>query len=217
MIVVCQTGTEDPLAQALFLIEETEENVQITGMGDMVGMRMVPMGEVSFNNTRVSEANRVGEESRGHAYLKAFMNEMRIETGAMGVGIAQGALDRALEYSRKREQFGRTIGSFDVIRNKLADMAMNTELARWAVYRAAWLLDAGKPDLQATLTAKHIGAKTAYVVAHDAVQIHGGLGYMRESSIEHYFRDAKVLDLFMEPGQIQKNLVADQLLGERRK
>ena len=186
-------------------------------MGDMVGMRMIPMDEISFLSSKIPESNRIGEENRGRDYLMDFFGEMRIETAAMAVGIAQGALDRSLEYSKKREQFGRNIATFDVIRNKIADMFMNTELARLAVYKAAWSFDAGKPDPQAMLLAKHICAKTAYSVAFDAVQIHGGLGYMKESDIEHYFRDAKVLDIFLEPGQIQKDLVADHLLGERRR
>ncbi len=217
LIVACQTGAEDPFAQSVLVLDDFGEDIQVTGMGDMVGMRMIPMDEVSFHTTRIPETNRIGEENRGHGYLMDFFNEMRVETGAMGVGIAQGALDRALEYSTKREQFGRSIATFDVIRNKLADMFMNTELARLAVYRAAWAFDAGKPDPRAMLLAKHIGAKTAYEVAFEAVQIQGGLGYMKESAIEHYFRDARVLDLFLEPGQIQRTLMADHLLGERRR
>ena len=217
LIVICQTGADDPFAQSVLLLEDMEEGIQVTSMGGMVGMRMIPMDEVSFHSPGIPEANRIGEENRGHHYLMDFFHEMRIETGAMGVGIAQGALDRALDYSKKREQFGRSIATFDVIRNKLADMFVNTELARLAVYRAAWSFDSGRPDPQAMVMAKLIGAKTAYGVAFDAVQIHGGLGYMKESAIEHFFRDAKVLDLFLEPGQIQRDMVADHMLGERRR
>ena len=138
---------------------------------------------------------------------------MRIITGAMGIGIAQGGLDKALEYSKKRKQFGNTIASFDVIRNKLADMYIDVEMARLITYKAAWSFDTGKPDSRAILMSKMIASKAAYRNAYEAVQIHGGYGYMTEGHIEHFYRDAKVLDLFLEPGYIQRNMLADHLLG----
>jgi len=217
LMVACQTGTDDPRSQSVFLLEHGLEGLQITGRGDQVGMRMVSLDEVSFHCDGIPEESRIGQEHRGHAYLLDFFNEMRIEIGAMAVGIGQGALDRALEYSRKREQFGRAIATFDVIRNKLADMLVNMEMARLVTYRAAWSFDTGSPDLPAMLMAKLVGTSAAYRVAFDALQIHGGLGYMKETPIEHFFRDAKVLDLFMGSGQGQRAMLADHLLGERKR
>ena len=217
LIVACQTGKDDPRSQSIFLLESGQEGLQVTGMGDRVGMRMISLDEVSLHCPEIPEDNRIGQEHFGHSYLLDFFDVMRIEIGAMGVGIGQGALDRALEYSKKREQFGRTIATFDAIRNKLADMLVNTELARLVTYRAAWSWDSGRPDHRALLMAKLMGSTMAYRVAFDALQIHGGLGYMKESPIEHFFRDAKVLDLFLESGQIQRNMLADLMLGERKR
>jgi len=187
--------------------------IEVSSMGEKLGMRLIPVDQVSFTNVRVPQENTIGQEETGHFQLRDFFNEMRIETGAMGIGIAQGGLDRALEYSKKREQFGKAIINFDVIRNKLADMYMESEMARLITYKAAWSFDTGKPDNRSIIMSKMIASKTAYRITYEAVQIHGGYGYMTESHIEHFYRDAKVLDLFLEPGQIQRNMLADQITG----
>ena len=215
MIVVCQTRLDDPLAQSVFLVERDAEGVEVSPMGEKVGMRMVPSDLVSFTGVIVPHENRVGEEDRGYYQIKDFFDEMRIETGAMGLGLAQGGLDKALEYSKSREQFGRAIAKFDDIRNKLADMYMDIEMARLIAYKAAWSLDNGRPDNGAILMSKMIATKTAYRVTNDAVQIFGGFGYMKESHIERFYRDARVLELFLEPVQIQRNMLADQIIGKR--
>ena len=215
MIVVCQTRLDDPLAQSVLLVERDAEGVEVSSMGEKVGMRMVPSDQVSFTGVIVPHENRVGEEDKGYYQIKGFFDEMRIETGAMGLGLAQGGLDKALEYSKSREQFGRTIAKFDDIRNKLADMYMDIEMARLVVYKAAWSLDNGRPDNGAILMSKMIATKTAYRVTNDAVQIFGGFGYMKESHIERFYRDARVLELFLEPVQIQRNMLADHIIGKK--
>jgi alkylation response protein AidB-like acyl-CoA dehydrogenase len=214
IIVVCQTGLDTPHAQTVILLKRETDGVEVSSMGEKVGMRMVPVDQVAFANARVPAENIVGQEDKGYFQLQDFFYEMRIKTGAMGIGIAQGGLDKALEYSKKREQFGRPITSFDAIRNKLADMYMDVEMARLIAYKAAWSFDQGKPDSQAILMSKMISSQTAYKTTYDAVQIHGGYGYMTEGQIEHFYRDAKVLDLFIEPGHIQRNMLADYILGE---
>ena len=215
MIVACQTRLDDPLAQSVFLVERDAEGVEVSSMGEKVGMRMVPSDQVSFTGVIVPHENRVGEEDKGYYQIKDFFDEMRIETGAMGVGLAQGGLDKALEYSKSREQFGREIAKFDDIRNKLADMYMDIEMARLITYKAAWSLDNGRPDNGAILMSKMIATKTAYRVTNDAVQIFGGFGYMKEGHIERFYRDARVLELFLEPVQIQRNMLADQIIGKK--
>jgi len=215
MVVVCQSKSEDPYAQSVILLEAKADNVEAVSMGKRMGMRMVPMDRVSFNHVRALKKNKIGQEDKGYWQLKEILGEMRIEAGAMGVGIAQGGLDRALDYGKKREQFGKTIVNFDAIRNKLADMYMDVELARLVTYKAAWAFDHGKPDYRYSLMAKSVASRTAYKVTYDALQIHGGLGYMTESHIEHFFRDAKVLDLFLEPGKIQRRQLAEEIIGKR--
>ena len=214
IIVVCQTEMDNPRAQCVFLCERQRDGIKVCSMGEKLGMRMVPVHQVVFTDASVPTENIIGPEDAGYDQLQDFFGEMRIETAAMGVGIAQGALDRAVEYSKKREQFGRAIISFDTIRNKLADMYMETEMARLITYKAAWSFDTGRPDTRANLMARIITSKTAYRVSYEAVQIYGGYGYMTEGHIEHFYRDAKALGLFLEPGQIQRNMLADQIAGQ---
>ncbi len=216
MIVACQTDPDDPHAQSFFLVEREIEGIEISSMGEKVGMRMIPMDVVTLMGVSVSQENRIGGEDRGLFQLRDFFNEMRIKIGAMGTGIAQGALDKALEYSKKREQFGKPIASFGAVRNKLTDMYIDIEMARLITYKAAWSFDKGKPDSRAILMSKMIASKAAYKTTYDAVQIYGGYGYMTEGHIEHFYRDAKVLELFLEPGQIQRNMLADHITGKAR-
>ena len=156
ILVVCQTKTDTPHAQTVILIEKEIDGVEISSMGEKVGMRMIPIDQVAFDNVRVPAENIVGQEDNGYFQIANFFNEMRIKTGAMGIGIAQGGLDKALEYSKKREQFGKPIASFDAISNKLADMHIDVEMARLITYKAAWSFDKGKPDTRAILMSKMI-------------------------------------------------------------
>jgi len=213
IIAVCQTRPDTPNAQTVILLEREIDGLEVSSMGEKVGMRMIPVDQIAFTNVRVPAENIIGQEDTGYFQLQNFLNEMRIKTGAMGIGIAQGGLDKALEYSKKREQFGKLIASFGAVRNKLADMYIDVEMARLITYKAAWSFDTGVPDDRAILMSKMIASKAAYKTTYDAVQIYGGYGYMTEGHIEHFYRDAKVLDLFLEPGQIQRNMLADHILG----
>jgi len=214
IIVVCQTKLDDQFGQSAILVETKADGVDVVSMGEKMGMRMIPVDQVSFTNARIPQENLIGKEDGGYLHLRDFLNEARIETAAMGVGIAQGGMDRALEYSKKREQFGRAIVTFEVIRNKLADMYADVELARLMTYKAAWLFDRGEPDIRCSLMSKMVATGAAYRVTNDALQIHGGQGYMTEGHIEHYYRDAKVLDLFLEPGQSQRSMLANEITGK---
>jgi alkylation response protein AidB-like acyl-CoA dehydrogenase len=214
IIVVCQTKLDDQFGQSAILVETKADGVDVVSMGEKMGMRMIPVDQVSFTNARIPQENLIGKEDGGYFHLRDFLNEARIETAAMGVGIAQGGVDRALEYSKKREQFGRAIVTFEVIRNKLADMYADVELARLMTYKAAWLFDRGEPDIRCSLMSKMVATGAAYRVTNDALQIHGGQGYMTEGHIEHYYRDAKVLDLFLEPGQLQRSILANEITGK---
>ncbi|HDH87334.1 MAG TPA: acyl-CoA dehydrogenase [Desulfobacteraceae bacterium] len=216
IIVVCQTRPDTPNAQVVILLERKIDGIEVSSMGEKVGMRMIPVDQVAFTNVRVPAENIIGQAGTGYFQLQNFLNEMRIKAGAMGIGIAQGGLDKALEYSRKREQFGKPIASFGAVRNKLADMYIDVEMARLITYKAAWSFDTGAPDDRVILMSKMIASKAAYRNAYEAVQIYGGYGYMTEGQIEHFYRDAKVLDLFLEPGQIQRNILADHITGKAR-
>lgn len=213
VVVVCQAESGDPARQSVFLVPMDSKGINRANMGEKLGMRMIPMQSVSFQDVVVAGKDLVGQEGKGHPYVRAFMDTARVEAAAAGVGIAQGAFDRALDYAKKREQFGKAIVTFDPVKNKLADMATRVEMARWAVYRAASWVDQKKPEGRWTILAKMVAAKAALEVASDAVQIHGGYGYMTEGVVEHFYRDAKALDLFMESGSIEKSLLGDLIAG----
>jgi len=213
VLVVCQAESNGPEEQSIFLLTKDAKGIEQAGMGDRLGMRMIPMQTVSFHRVAVTGQDLVGQEGKGSSYLREFLNTARVEAGAAGVGIAQGAFDRALDYARKREQFGKAIITFDPIKNKLADMVTRVEMARGLVYRAATCLDQKRPEDRWTLLAKMTASKAALEVANDAIQIHGGYGYMTEGQVEHFYRDAKTLDLFMESGSIEKSMLADQIAG----
>jgi alkylation response protein AidB-like acyl-CoA dehydrogenase len=215
IMVACQVNPGDPKAQVILMVDRESEGVEVAGMGKKVGMRMIPSDRLFFNGVRIAEDQVVGNDQKGYAHLQDFLNEIRIEAGAMGAGIARGGLDKAMDYAKKREQFGRSIVHFDAVRNKLADMYMEAEMARLAAYQAAWAFDHGDRDLRSSLLAKAVGARAAYNVTHDALQIYGGFGYMTEGQIEHFYRDAKVLDLFLEPNRIQRGLLADDITRRR--
>jgi alkylation response protein AidB-like acyl-CoA dehydrogenase len=213
VLVVCQAESGEPAGQSVFLAPRDSKGLEPAGMGDKLGMRMIPMQTLTFRRVVVTGKDLVGQEGKGSSQLREFLNTARVEAGAAGVGIAQGAFDRALDYARKREQFGKAIVTLEPIKNKLADMVARVEMARWMVYRAASCLDQRKPEDRWTILAKMIASKAALEVASDALQIHGGYGYMSEGQVEHFYRDAKALDLFMESGSIEKSMLGDQVAG----
>jgi len=214
IVVVCQAESGESAGQSAFLLTRGSKGLEQESVGDKLGMRMIPMQNVSFHGVAVTARNLIGEEGKGASYLREFLNTARVEAGAAAVGIAQGAFDRSLDYAKKREQFGKAIVTFDPIKNKLADMLVKVEAARGIVYRAALLLDQKKAEDRWPILAKMVAARAALEVANDAVQIHGGYGYMTEGHVEHFYRDAKALDLFMESGSIEKSLLGDQIAGK---
>ncbi|MDD5206671.1 MAG: acyl-CoA/acyl-ACP dehydrogenase [Desulfobacterales bacterium] len=213
VLVLCQTGDEEE-GQTALLLDGDIQGKDVSVRREKLGMRMVPMNDVSFS-VQVPAENLIGGKREGGRALESFLNAIRIECGAMGVGIAQGALDRAIEYSKRREQFGRQIGAFEVIRNRLSDMFVSVVMARHILYHAALSMDQGKPEQRLILMTKRAACRAALDVANSALQIHGGYGYMTEGQIEHFYRDAKALDLFTEPGSRQRSLLAEEITSWR--
>jgi alkylation response protein AidB-like acyl-CoA dehydrogenase len=215
LIVICRTDSNRSPSESALLIDEINGDVERGGMGETLGMRMIPMGRLRFRETMVPLENRIGKAGEGWPYLRGFIGEVGIKLGAVGIGIAWGALDRAVDYAKKRDQFGRKIIRFDAIREKLVDMFMELESARLTVYKAAWGFDTGNPDHRCALASKIVGAKAALKASHDAVQIHGAFGYMKEGHVERFYRDAKALDLFLESGYSLRDRLADEIAGKR--
>jgi len=214
IIVLCQLNNPEFDEQVALIVEKNSEGPAVSMMGGQMGMRMVPMVSLTFNNLKVPHENLIGDEGNGRFQFINFLNEMRIEVSAMGIGIAQGAFDLALTYSKQRVQFDQKIASFEAIRNKLADMVTRIEMARLLTYKAAWDFDQNGGNVMLNCMAKMISAETAFEVADDALHIFGGYGYIVENQIEHFYRDARMVNTFGEVGRTQKKLIANKVIGK---
>lgn len=193
------------------IVPTDAEGVTITSNYDKMGVRGSDTAEIVLQNVRVPKTNLLGDPTQGFKQFMSTLDGGRISIGALGVGIAQAALDKALNYAKERTQFGKAIASFQAIQFKLADMAMEVELARNMVLKAAWLKDKGKSFSKEAAFAKLFATETAVRSAEEAIQIHGGYGYMREYEVERYLRDAKLLVIGEGTSEIQRLVIARQL------
>lgn len=213
IIITAVTGKREDgrnIISAIIVPTDTE-GVKITSNYDKMGVRGSDTAEVVLENVRVPKENLLGDPKAGFKQFLSTLDGGRISIGALGVGIAQAALDKSLAYAKERKQFGKSISSFQAIQFKLADMAMEVELARNMVLKAAWLKDQGKPFSKEAAFAKLFATETAVRAADQAIQIHGGYGYMREYEVERYLRDAKLLVIGEGTSEIQRVVIARQL------
>jgi alkylation response protein AidB-like acyl-CoA dehydrogenase len=214
-IVLCQTDFKvDPprRGQSAIIVEKGTPGYTTSDVGEKMGNTMVPTGELSFNDVRVPVSNLVGQENRGFYQAMNLFNELRIEVAAQALGIAQGAFDRTLDYVKQRKQFGKRLNEFQVTRHKLADMVIKIETARLMVYKAAWSFDQGDVDQKSISIAKAYAGRVAVEVADEAIQLHGGYGYMLEYEVERFYRDARITEIYGGTREIQKNTIARAIL-----
>ncbi|ARU62048.1 acyl-CoA dehydrogenase [Tumebacillus avium] len=175
---------------------------------EKLGLKGSNTAEIILDNVRVPKENVLGTVDNGFIQFMKTLDGGRISIGALSVGIAQAALDASLQYAQERKQFGQSISKFQAIQFKLADMAMNIELARTAVHKAAWLKDQGKPFGKEAAMAKLFASEICMRACDQAVQIHGGYGYMKEYPVERYFRDAKLMEIGEGTSEIQRIVIA---------
>jgi short/branched chain acyl-CoA dehydrogenase len=176
-----------------------------------VGWRASDTHELSFSDCRVPEENLLGDVGKGYAQFLQTLDDGRIAVAALGTGLAQGCLDESIKYAKERQAFGRAIGALQAIQFKLADMKVAVETARLATYRAAWLRDQGRPYKADAALAKLYASEIAVTSAREAVQIHGGYGYMEEFPVARYYRDAKVLEIGEGTSEIMRWIIARDL------
>jgi alkylation response protein AidB-like acyl-CoA dehydrogenase len=176
-----------------------------------IGWHASDTRELSFNDCRVPEENLLGEVGAGYKQFLQTLDDGRIAIAALAVGLAQGCLDESVRYAKERHAFGRPIGAFQGLQFKIADMRVGVELARLAVYRAAWLQMQGRPFKAEASIAKLYATEMAVTAARDAVQVFGGYGYIEESPVARYYRDAKVLEIGEGTSEIQRLLIARDL------
>jgi butyryl-CoA dehydrogenase len=213
-LVFCQTDrARGHHGISAFIVEKGTPGFAVSKTEDKLGIRASDTAELVFDDCRVPAANRLGEEGQGFRIAMGTLDGGRIGIAAQAVGIATGAYEKALAYARERRSFGVPIGQHQMVQWMLADMATAIEGARLLTLRAATLKDAGKPYTMAAAMAKLFAAETAMKVTTDAVQVHGGYGFIKEYEVERYFRDAKITQIYEGTSQIQKLVIARDLLG----
>ncbi|KYG92271.1 acyl-CoA dehydrogenase [[Bacillus] sp. KCTC 13219] len=181
---------------------------------EKMGLNASNTTELILENVVVPEENLLGTKGNGFKQFLQTLDGGRIGIAAMAVGIAQGALNKAVQYAKERKQFGKAIADFQATQFKLADMAVKVEIARTYVYKAAWLKDQGRPFSKEAAIAKYYASEMAMEVCDEAIQIHGGYGYMREYEVERYMRDAKLLEIGEGTSEVQKLVIARHILTD---
>ncbi|WP_246983265.1 acyl-CoA dehydrogenase family protein [Halorientalis marina] len=217
-VVLCRT---DPEAEGRYngfsqiIVESDRDGFEADKITGKLGIRASDTAELIFDDVRVPEENLVGNRGMGFLQQMQFFDETRTQVAAQGVGIAKGAADRALEYAQEREQFGQPIAKFQAIQHKLATMFTDLEAARNLTYKSAWSVDNRDEQLTTLASmAKEYASRVAVDVANEAVQIHGGAGYVDDFDVERFYRDAKITQIYEGTTEIQKNIIARELLGK---
>jgi len=212
LAITAITGEENGKKEISAIIVPTDaEGFTIIDNYEKMGLNASNTTELVLENVRVPKTNLLGKKGYGFKQFLVTLDGGRIGIGSMAVGIAQAAFDRALRYSKERKQFGKSLSEFQITQFKLADMAMKIELARTMVHKAAWLKDQGRPFTKEASMCKLYASEIAMQVADQAVQIHGGYGYMKEYEVERYMRDAKLLEIGEGTSEVQRMVIARQI------
>ena len=195
-----------------FVIEKGTPGLSTGKKEDKLGIRASDTCELYFKNCRIPAENRIGEEGQGFKIAMKALGGGRIGIAAQALGLARAALEAAVSYAKERKQFGKAIGEFGAIQNKLADMATEIDAARMLIWRAAKLKDEGKNYTRESSMAKLFASSTAMKAATECVQIHGGYGYMQEYGVERLMRDAKITQIYEGTSEIQQLVIGKDLL-----
>lgn len=217
-IVAMTDKSKGARGASTFIVEKGTPGFTFGKKEDKMGIRASSTRELIFTDCKVPQENLLGKEGQGFILAMKTFDKSRPGIGAQAVGIAQGALDAAVKYAKERKQFGKSISSFQGIQFMLADMATEIEAARALVYASAREIDHGKKDIgKDSAMAKLFASDVAMKVTTDAVQIFGGYGYMKEYPVEKYMRDAKITQIYEGTNQIQRNIIALELIKEAAK
>ena len=216
--VTCITDPKAPKYKnmSIILVDDLKDrkDVQITDLGRKMGINSSITCEIGFNDCHVPVSNLLGKEGNGFKQAMMFFDVTRIMVAAMSIGIAQGAFDRALAYIKVRKQFDQPIAALGVTQFKIAEMATKIEASRNMVHKAACCIDKGEPDPTLSAMAKWYSARTAVEVCDEAIQLHGGYGYMHEMDVERFYRDAKIQEIYEGTREIEKHTIARAIIGK---
>ncbi len=217
VLVYCLTHPEETSRSkrhSILLVETDRPGYKADRIHRKMGIRASDTANLYFNNVRVPKENLVGVEGNGFSQLMKFFDHSRSYVAAHGVGLAQGAMEQAINYVKKRKQFGKTIASFQVTQFKIAEMATLIETARSLVHKTCWNLDRGNIDSQLSAMAKWWACNVAVRVVDEALQLHGGYGYLEDYPIERFYRAAKILELYEGTKEIDKMMIGRRILGQ---
>jgi alkylation response protein AidB-like acyl-CoA dehydrogenase len=195
-----------------FILEKGVPGFRVGKKENKLGMRASATGELVFTDCRVPESQLLGKRGEGFIDSLRILDGGRISIAALAVGTAQGAYEAALKYSKQRKQFGRFISEFQTIQNKLADMATEIDAARLLTYRSGWMKDQGQRVTKESSMAKLFSSEVAVRVTNEAVQIHGGNGFIKDYPVEKFYRDVKLCTIGEGTSEIQRLVIARQLL-----
>jgi alkylation response protein AidB-like acyl-CoA dehydrogenase len=217
-VIAMTDKTKGSRGASAFIVEKGTPGFEFGKKEKKLGIRSSATRELIFTNCKVPKENLIGKEGLGFIVAMKTFDKSRPGIGAQAVGIAQGALDHALRYAKERVQFGKPISSFQGVQFMLADMGTKVEAARALVYYAAGLIDSGAKDIsKLSAMAKLYASDIAMEVTTDAVQVFGGYGYMRDYPVEKYMRDAKITQIYEGTNQIQRGVIASELIKETLK
>jgi alkylation response protein AidB-like acyl-CoA dehydrogenase len=214
-VVVTMAITDRAASQhgvSAFLVEKNVPGFRVGKKENKLGMRASATGELVFTNCRLPESQLLGKAGEGFVDSLRILDGGRISIAALAVGTAQGAYEAALRYSMQRKQFGRPISEFQSIQNKLADMATEIDAARLLTYRAGWMKDQGQRVTKESAMAKLFASEVAVRVTNEAVQVHGGYGFIKDYPVEKFYRDVKLCTIGEGTSEIQRLVIARQLL-----
>jgi alkylation response protein AidB-like acyl-CoA dehydrogenase len=199
---------------SFFIVEKDRPGFQANKLHGKLGIRASDTAEIVLSNVKVPKDNLIGgKEGKAFAQVMDLFNINRVLAASQGVGVAQGALEQAIAHVKKRRAFGQPIGKFQAIQVTLAEMATMVEASRLLTYQAAWLIDRGTKDPRLIAMAKWLSGETGVRVTDDALQLHGGYGYINEYPIERFYRDAKIVEIYEGTKEMEKMTIAHQLLG----
>jgi len=215
LMVFCATDPDNPdrhRRHSFIIVETDRPGYEANKIHGKLGIRANDTAEVAFSNVRVPAANLLGEEGNGFRELMGFFNLTRLHVAAMGVGIARAALEESLAHVRKRHQFGASLASFQAIQFKIAEMATRIRAARNLYCEAAWNADQGRIDHGLIAMAKWFCGEVGVKCADEALQMHGGYGYIDEYKVQRIYRDAKIVEIYEGAKEVEKTIVAKTLL-----
>lgn len=215
-VVIVRTGEKgNSRGMTAFVLEKGMAGFSSGKKENKLGMRASETAELIFDNCRVSDENRLGEVGEGFIQAMKILDGGRISIGALSLGIAKGAYEAALQYSKERHQFGKSISEFQGISFKLADMATEIEASELLLHKAAFLKNTHQPVTKLGAMAKMFASEVCVKVANDAVQIHGGYGYTKDYPVEKFYRDSKLCTIGEGTTEIQKVVISKSILGGR--